>query len=108
MRTADADTLYIFFKNERTLYLNKKACDRQVLDLYRIYNNKYKIKRKASFFAEIYIPFMQRHIFDFLIAQKEMECPYKMPSKAVMLETAKIFAEEYILDFYGEKVHGTN
>ena len=43
-------------------------------------------------------------VFKFLREQKEMECPYKMPSKTTMLETARIFAEECVLDCYGGKV----
>ena len=106
MRTADAETLYIFFKNDSDSYYEKRLCDGKLIHLYKLWNEAKQIKKKASFFAELYLPYMQKYIFKFLKEQKEMECPNKMPSKTAMLETARIFAEECILDYYGEKANG--
>lgn len=98
MNKTDAETLYIFIKNEKRYYYRKQNCDVRVVNLHKLYSEN-NIKHAPSFFAEVYIPLIQIMIFTFLDDQKELKDPYRFPSKTTMLEAAKILANEAITEW---------
>lgn len=95
MRVTDAETIYVFIKNESDLSATFTLLNHRVRMVSKFYKRN-NIIRKPDYFAEIYIPFIQREIFTFLKQQKTLKDPYKFPSKKAMMDAAKIFANEAI------------
>lgn len=94
MNKTTAENIYIFIKNDKRLNRLLSDIHKDVKHL-TIQYVLLRIKRSEQFY-ESYIPFIQKHIFQFIKEQKELEDPYSFPSKKEIIACAKIFASEAI------------